>query len=62
MYRDFVGEVVKITSNGIKWYYQMFSNLDGTLKAVNLYDEDGDFVVEFKTMEELKEFVKGVVK
>ena len=60
MYRDLVGEVVKFIANGKKWYYQQFCGIDGMLKHVNLYDEVGNFVVEFDSMEELKEFVEGV--
>ena len=60
MYRDLISEVVKITANGRKWYYQQFNKWDGNLKCVNLYDEDGEFVCEFQSMEELKAFVEGV--
>ena len=60
MYRDLIGEVTKITENGINWYYQQFCKLDGNLDCVRLYDMDGDFVAEFKSMEELGEFIKGV--
>ena len=60
MYRDLVGEVIKITANGNKWYYQQFYKLDGNLDCVRLYDEDGDCVGEFHSMDDMVEFVKGV--
>lgn len=60
MYRDLVGEVTKFTASGRKWYYQQFFSIGGNLKAVNLYDEDGEFICEFKSMEEMKNFVEGV--
>lgn len=60
MYRDLIEEVTKITTNGRTWYYQQFCKPDGNLKCVRLYDGDGDFVSEFKSMEELYEFVGDV--
>ena len=60
MYRDLIGDVVKFTASGRKWYYQQFCKLDGNLNFVRLYDEDGEFVTEFNSMDDLLEFVKGV--
>lgn len=60
LYKDLISAVVKFTANGRKWYYQKLSNWDGNLEAVNLYDEDGNFVAEFPSISELKFFVNGV--
>ena len=60
MYRDLVGEVVKITVNERTWYYQQFCTVDGNLKAVRLYDEDGEFVTEFNNLDDCWDFVEGV--
>ena len=60
MYRDLIGEVTKIKVNGINWFYQQFCKPDGNLKCIRLYDEDGDFVSEFKSVNELYDFVEGV--
>ena len=59
MYRDLVGEVEKIQANGKVWYYQQINRWDGNLKAVILYDDNGDYVSEFQSMEELEKFVTG---
>lgn len=59
MYRDLVSEVEKIQANGKVWYYQQFNRWDGNLKAVTLYDDNGDYVSEFQSMEELEKFVTG---
>lgn len=60
MYRDLIGEVVRITTGSRAWYYQQFCKPDGNLKCVRLYDEDGDFVSEFKSMDALYKFLPDV--
>lgn len=60
MYRDIIEEPIQFTVNGRDWWRQQFNGWDGNLKAVRLYDEDGNFVSEFESMEELKYFVEGV--
>ena len=59
MYRDLVSKVEKIQANGKVWYYQQVNRWDGNLKAVTLYDDNGDYVSEFHSMEELEKFVTG---
>ena len=60
MDRDIIEEPVMFREKGRDWWYQQFNGWDGNLKAVNLYDEDGVFVCEFDSLEELMYFVKGV--
>ena len=60
MYRDLIGAPEQIEAAGKMWWTQMFCGWNGELEAVNLYDEDGDFVAEFESMGELDEFLKGV--
>lgn len=60
MYRDIIEEPVRFRVNGRDWWYQQFNKWDGNLEAVNLYDEDGVFVCEFESLDELMYFVKGV--
>ena len=45
----------KITINGITWYFQKF--VEGGKTEYNLYDEEGNFVAEFKDFEEMIRFV-----
>ena len=52
MYRDLVGDPERITVNGREWWLQQFCRWDGTLKAVRLYDDNGEFVAEFPGVEE----------
>ena len=62
MYRDLIKAPEQIESaGGMKWWIQEFDRADGQLEAVNLYDEDGDFVGEFESMEELGEFLSMVI-
>ena len=51
MYRDLIGDPEKIYHNGKEWWVQQFCRMDGTLKAVRLYDADGEFVGEFESIE-----------
>ena len=60
MYRDLVGKPEKIEANNKTWYFQQFCGWNGNLKAVNLYDEDGDFVCEFRSVEEMNDFIGGI--
>ena len=60
MYRDLIEAIERIVANGRTWYYQRFNRVDGKLKAVNLYDQDGTFVGEFEDMKSLEDFVMGV--
>ncbi len=51
MYRDLVGDPEKITVEGREWWIQQFCRVDGTLKAVRLYNADGEFAGEFESVE-----------
>ena len=42
MYRDLIGDPEKIEYNGREWWVQVFCHWDGTVKAVNLYDDGGN--------------------
>ena len=59
MYRDMVGDPERFTAGGRQWWAQQFCHSDGTLKAVRLYDADGEFVEEFTSMEEAVAFAQG---
>lgn len=52
MYRDLIGDPERFTAGGREWWLQQFCRVDGTLKAVRLYDADGEFVGEFQSVEE----------
>ena len=59
MYRDLVGDPEKITAGGKEWWLQQLCRGDGTLKAVRLYDADGEFVGEFQSVEEAVRAAEG---
>lgn len=61
MWRDLIEAPEQITVNGFTWWIQQFNKVTGEVDAVNLYDEDGNFICEFESVEELTEFVEGVV-
>ena len=62
MYRDLIGDPEKITVEGREWWLQQFCRGDGTLKAVRLYDSDGEFVSEFASVEDALAFAEGESK
>ncbi len=51
MYRDLIGDPERITAGGREWWLQEFCRMNGTLKAVRLYDADGKFIREFESVE-----------
>lgn len=53
----YITEVVQITRNGRKWYYQEFDRPDGQFEAINLYDDTGDFVEEFNSYEDMTAYI-----
>lgn len=59
---DVIHAPVEVIANDRLWYYQEFDKWDGTFEGVNLYDEDGDFVCDFESMEELRDFIQEVVE
>lgn len=62
MYRDLIGEPEKFETNGREWWLQQFCRGDGTLKAVRLYDAEGEFVSEFASVEDALAFAEGESK
>lgn len=60
MYRDLICEPMRFTYGGREWWMQRFNHWDGTVEAVNLYDENGDFVGEFSTEKEMNRFLEGI--
>ena len=55
--RGYIRAVEQITRNGLKWFYQEFDRPDGQLEAVNLYDENGDFVDEFNSYDDMMIYI-----
>ena len=53
-----ISEVMEMTRNGLKWFYQEFDRHDGQLEAVNLYDSNGDFVREFDSYEDMTAYIE----
>ena len=54
---NYITKVERISRNGRNWFYQEFDRYDGQLEAVNLYDENGDFVEEFRSIEEMNRYI-----
>lgn len=52
--------VEPVTGYGSEWYMQEFDNDDGTLDAINLYDDNGDFVQEFSDMADMYSYIRAV--
>lgn len=52
-----ISEVMEMTRDGLKWYFQEFDRPDGQLEAVNLYDENGDFVEEFSSYDDMMIYI-----
>lgn len=59
MYRDFIEAPERIEAAGKEWWLQVLHHRDESVAVVNLYDEDGDFVAEFKSREEALRFLSG---
>ena len=57
MYRDFIEAPERIEANGKEWWLQVFHHRDETVDIVNVYDWNGDFVREFKSVEEALRFI-----
>lgn len=60
MYRDLIGDPEKIEYAGREWYVQIFCRWDGSLKAVHLYDANGEFLGEFNSKEDTLAYMKSV--
>ena len=54
---NYITKVERISRNGRNWFYQEFDRYDGQLEDVNLYDENGDFVEEFRSIEEMNRYI-----
>ena len=54
---NYITKVELISRNGRNWFYQEFDRYDGQLEAVNLYDENGDFIEEFRSFEEMIRYI-----
>lgn len=63
---DFIGcEIEKareMTVKGRRWYYQEFTDALGDTEALNLYDGEGNFVMEFETWGDMMFFVESPIK
>ena len=59
MYRDFVEAPERVEAGGKEWWIQALHHRDETIDVVNVYDENGDFVADFKTKEEAYRFISG---
>lgn len=55
---NYITKVERISRNGRNWFYQEFDRYDGQLEAVNLYDENGDFVEEFNSYEDMTAYIE----
>lgn len=54
-----ISEAKSISVNGVIWHYQEFT---GNEYAVRLYDENGDFVIEFSDFGEMVRFVHNRIR
>ena len=57
MYRDMIGEIVKIECSGSTFFFQQFKTSGGKLKSIVLYDEDGDRVAAFRSIDEMSDYL-----
>lgn len=60
MYRDLISAPEQIEAAGAIWWMQQLCKWDGTLDSVLLFDQDGDLVAEFESIEELSEFLSKI--
>lgn len=61
MYRDLIGDPERITAGGREWWIQQFHHSDGTLKAVRLYDADGEFVGDYESVDQALQMAQGMI-
>lgn len=63
---DYIGagirEVKEITAKGETWFYQEFTDEWGHTEAVNLYDPEGNFIMEFETFGDMEFFIQSPIK
>ena len=57
MYRDFVEAPEKYEANGREWWIQVMHHRDESIDVVNVYDENGEFVKDFKSTVEALRFI-----
>ena len=60
MYRDLVEAPEHYTIDGKDWWVQIMHKWNGEIDVVNVYDEEGRFVKDFKTEEEALRFIEAV--
>lgn len=59
VYRDFIEAPEHVEANGRDWWIQVLHRRDESIDVVNVYDENGDFAAEFRTLEEATAYISG---
>lgn len=59
MYRDFIEAPARVEAGGKTWWVQVLHHRDESVAVVNVYDEDGYFVADFKSQEEAMRFISS---
>lgn len=59
MYRDFIEAPEHYKVNGKDWWVQVLHKWNEEIDVVNVYDEEGRFVKDFKTEEEALCFINS---
>lgn len=59
MYRDLIGDPERFELNGRDWWMQIFRRWSGKIKYIRLYNEEGDFVSEFRSADEALAYITG---
>lgn len=62
MYRDLVTAPECCTAGGRDWWVQVLHYWNGEVNVVNLFDDNGDFVEEFKSLEECEAWLANLKK
>lgn len=60
MYRDLVTAPECCTAGGRDWWVRVLHRWNGEIDTVILYDDNGDYVTEFKSMEECEAYLIGL--
>ena len=61
MYRDLIGDPERFTAGEREWWLQQFFRANGSLKFARLFDANGKFAGEFKSVEEALQAATGCV-
>lgn len=63
---DYIGAGIRnakeMIVKGRKWFYQEFTDALGDTEAMNLYDDEGNFVKEFETWGDMMFFIESPIK